>query len=130
MPWGDSHQIFERNSRLGKETELMLSWLTLICLTVLWSSCSLMIERRLKSSSGEAAVKGSLVQDSVTPVSMPGLEPLMSEVVHRVFERNCKRCHGPDGHGIAGVAPDYASRYASQCGRMGEISARPEEPPP
>jgi mono/diheme cytochrome c family protein len=30
----------------------------------------------------------------------------MSEVVHQVFERSCKRCHGPDGHGIAGVAPD------------------------
>lgn len=32
--------------------------------------------------------------------------PVMPEVVQTVFERNCKLCHGPDGHGIAAVAPD------------------------
>ncbi len=30
----------------------------------------------------------------------------MPEKVQVAFERNCKSCHGPDGHGITSVAPD------------------------
>jgi len=30
----------------------------------------------------------------------------MPEMVQAVFERSCKSCHAPDGHGIAAVAPD------------------------
>lgn len=30
----------------------------------------------------------------------------MPEKVQVAFEGNCKSCHGPDGHGITGVAPD------------------------
>jgi len=30
----------------------------------------------------------------------------MPEEVQSVFERSCKLCHGPDGHGIAAVGPD------------------------
>jgi mono/diheme cytochrome c family protein len=35
-----------------------------------------------------------------------GLEPVMTLEAQSVFERSCKNCHGPDGHGIAAVAPD------------------------
>jgi mono/diheme cytochrome c family protein len=34
------------------------------------------------------------------------LEPVMTFEAQAVFERSCKNCHGPDGHGIAAVAPD------------------------
>ncbi|HYE72508.1 MAG TPA: cytochrome c [Blastocatellia bacterium] len=34
------------------------------------------------------------------------IEPIMPLEVQAAFERSCKNCHGPDGHGIAAVAPD------------------------
>lgn len=34
------------------------------------------------------------------------IEPLMPEQVRQVFIRSCESCHGPNGQGIAGVAPD------------------------
>lgn len=45
---------------------------------------------------------------SPTPSPSPAvdLEPVMPEKVQVTFEQNCKSCHGPDGHGITGVAPD------------------------
>lgn len=30
----------------------------------------------------------------------------MPEKVQVAFERSCKSCHGPDGHGITSIAPD------------------------
>ncbi|HZS03376.1 MAG TPA: cytochrome c [Blastocatellia bacterium] len=30
----------------------------------------------------------------------------MMENVLAVYEKSCKQCHGPDGHGITAVAPD------------------------
>lgn len=38
----------------------------------------------------------------------------MPEKVQVAFEQNCKSCHGPEGHGINGVAPDLrrASRWS------------------
>lgn len=51
--------------------------------------------------------------DNAANVSTPSpsnpavdLEPVMPLEVQAVFERSCKNCHGPDGHGIAAVAPD------------------------
>ncbi len=35
-----------------------------------------------------------------------GVEPYMSEDVREAFRRSCASCHGYDGHGILGVAPD------------------------
>jgi mono/diheme cytochrome c family protein len=40
------------------------------------------------------------------PVFAQSLEPTLPESVSRVFNRSCRACHGPDGHGIAAVAPD------------------------
>ncbi len=36
----------------------------------------------------------------------PSIEPLMPELVRQVFIRSCESCHGPNGQGLAGVAPD------------------------
>ena len=36
----------------------------------------------------------------------PSVEPLMSEEVRQIYARSCESCHGPNGRGIVGVAPD------------------------
>ena len=43
---------------------------------------------------------------SGTPVYAQSLEPTLPETVSRAYHRSCRACHGPDGHGIAAVAPD------------------------
>ena len=40
------------------------------------------------------------------PVFAQSLEPTLPEAVSRVYSRSCRACHGPEGHGIAAVAPD------------------------
>jgi mono/diheme cytochrome c family protein len=35
-----------------------------------------------------------------------GVEPHMPGDVRAIFNRSCNSCHGPDGRGIAAVAPD------------------------
>lgn len=41
-----------------------------------------------------------------SPAKPTDLEVVMPLEAQNVFERSCKNCHGPDGHGIAAVAPD------------------------
>lgn len=48
----------------------------------------------------------SKTDDPVAGAGRPSIEPLMSEPVHQIFIRSCQSCHGPNGQGIAGVAPD------------------------
>ena len=40
------------------------------------------------------------------PGETAGVEPAMPEVARRAFTRSCASCHGPDGRGIAAIAPD------------------------
>jgi len=41
-----------------------------------------------------------------------GAEDFMPERVRVIYVRSCASCHGPDGHGVAAVAPDiYRARY-------------------
>jgi mono/diheme cytochrome c family protein len=41
-----------------------------------------------------------------------GAEDFMPERVRAIYVRSCASCHGPDGHGVAAVAPDlYRARY-------------------
>lgn len=41
-----------------------------------------------------------------------GAEDFMPERVRVVYVRSCESCHGPDGHGVTGVAPDiYRAKY-------------------
>jgi mono/diheme cytochrome c family protein len=55
------------------------------------------------SSASPAAAPAA---SSATSAPTAELEPVMPEKVQVAFERNCKSCHGPEGHGITGVAPD------------------------
>ena len=44
-----------------------------------------------------------------------GAEDFMPERVRAIYARSCASCHGPDGHGVAAVAPDlYRARYRSR----------------
>lgn len=57
----------------------------------------------------------------------PSIEPLMPEPVRRIFIRSCQSCHGPNGQGIAGVAPDLRrirSRSIAEWDRFLRESAR------
>jgi len=41
-----------------------------------------------------------------------GAEDFMPERARVIYVRSCASCHGPDGHGVAAVAPDlYRARY-------------------
>lgn len=40
------------------------------------------------------------------------LEPLLPATIARAFERSCKNCHGPEGRGIAAIAPDMRKAVA------------------
>jgi mono/diheme cytochrome c family protein len=41
-----------------------------------------------------------------------GAEDFMPEQVRVIYVRSCASCHGPDGHGVAAVAPDlYRAKY-------------------
>jgi mono/diheme cytochrome c family protein len=44
-----------------------------------------------------------------------GAEDFMPEQVRVIYVRSCASCHGPDGHGVAAVAPDlYRAKYRSR----------------
>ena len=75
--------------------------------------------------------------DSVvtSPSSGPSIEPLMPERVREIFTRSCQSCHGPQGNGITGVAPDLRripSRKSEEWGRYLRVSgkAHPVDSPP
>lgn len=72
--------------------------LILLCLTGCWpvSACS-------QRTTGQSA---AVTRESALPTTALNVEPVRPEAVQAVFERNCKLCHGPDGHGIAAIAPD------------------------
>ena len=57
-------------------------------------------------SSGREEKAVTLVMQATPSPTAADSEPVMTEAVQGVFERNCKLCHGPDGRGIAAVAPD------------------------
>ncbi len=54
----------------------------------------------------ESITDAQNVARSSFAVAPQSVEPLMPIIVARAFERSCKSCHGPDGHGIAAIAPD------------------------
>ncbi|MFM8395453.1 MAG: c-type cytochrome [Acidobacteriota bacterium] len=68
--------------------------------------------------------------------SGPSLEPLRPERVREIFTRSCESCHGPQGYGITGVAPDLrriASRKSEEWGRYLRTPGRShpvDSPPP
>lgn len=71
------------------------------------AACSRQGASEMKS--GDRAVASSTVEPPAS--ASPGgaatdVEPVRPLAAQTVFERSCKSCHGPDGHGIAAVAPD------------------------
>ncbi len=54
-------------------------------------------------------------EEQARPMELSSVENLMPERVQAVFNRSCASCHGHDGHGITGIAPDLrnASRRSA-----------------
>lgn len=70
------------------------------------------------------------------PEHTQSVEPVRSETVNRIYTRTCSACHGPDGHGIAAVAPDLrrakARSFAQWQQYLGQTNGHPgaQMPPP
>lgn len=47
-------------------------------------------------------------RSSATP--SVSVETFMPDNIRSIFRRSCESCHGYDGHGIAGIAPNMLSR--------------------
>ena len=47
--------------------------------------------------------------------SVASLEPFLPESMRTIFKRSCESCHGYDGHGIAGIAPDMLRSFGHQA---------------
>lgn len=70
-----------------------------------------------------------------SPGTGPSIEPLMPERVREIFARSCETCHGLQGHGLAGIAPDLRkigprttaewSRYLREPGKAHPVGAPP-----
>jgi mono/diheme cytochrome c family protein len=73
---------------------------------------------------------------ALAPGLSQSVEPVRSETVNRIFTRTCSGCHGPDGHGIAAVAPDLrrakARNFAQWQQYLGQTGGHPgaQMPPP
>lgn len=68
--------------------------LLLVCLcAALFAACQQMAETETKKE--------------IVDTSVASIETLMPERVRTVFSRSCESCHGMDGHGIVGIAPDF-----------------------
>jgi mono/diheme cytochrome c family protein len=80
-----------------------ISLLFLTLTFIVYVACS-----NQSSTTTPATTAADSTANTTSSVASPAaeLEPVMPEKVQVAFERNCKSCHGPDGHGITGVAPD------------------------
>jgi mono/diheme cytochrome c family protein len=72
---------------------LLLIVVLLVCLS---SACR---SKRTSETSDEASAGNSI-------------ETFMPTHVRNIFRRSCETCHGPDGRGITGVAPDIQRAQA------------------
>jgi len=45
------------------------------------------------------------------PATVASVETFLPDSVRVVFKRSCESCHGYDGHGIAGIAPDMLRSF-------------------
>ena len=49
------------------------------------------------------------------PASIASVEPFLPESVRNIFKRSCESCHGYDGRGIAGIAPDMLRSFGHKA---------------
>ncbi|MEO6725869.1 MAG: cytochrome c [Blastocatellia bacterium] len=45
------------------------------------------------------------------PTSIASVETFLPESMRTIFKRSCESCHGYDGHGITGIAPDMLRSF-------------------
>ena len=86
--------MYRRNSRLSLQV-LAACWATL-----LFVGCASQVTKDEKDE------KVDRRKEKI------GAEDFMPEQVRVIYVRSCASCHGPDGHGVAAVAPDlYRAKY-------------------
>jgi mono/diheme cytochrome c family protein len=86
--------VYRRNSRLSLQV-LAACWATL-----LFVGCASQVTKDEKDE------KVDRRKEKI------GAEDFMPERVRVIYVRSCASCHGPDGHGVAAVAPDlYRAKY-------------------
>jgi mono/diheme cytochrome c family protein len=86
--------VYRRNSRLSLQV-LAACWATL-----LFVGCASQVTKDEKDE------KVDRRREKI------GAEDFMPERVRVIYVRSCASCHGPDGHGVAAVAPDlYRAKY-------------------
>ena len=86
--------MYRRNSRLSLQV-LAACWATL-----LFVGCASQVTKDEKDE------KVDRRKEKI------GAEDFMPERVRVIYVRSCASCHGPDGHGVAAVAPDlYRAKY-------------------
>jgi mono/diheme cytochrome c family protein len=86
--------VYRRNSRLSLQV-LAACWATL-----LFVGCASQVTKDEKDE------KVDRRKEKI------GAEDFMPERVRVIYVRSCASCHGPDGHGVAAVAPDlYHAKY-------------------
>jgi mono/diheme cytochrome c family protein len=89
-----SETVYRRNSRLSLQV-LAACWATL-----LFVGCANQVTKDEKDE------KVDRRKEKI------GAEDFMPERVRVIYVRSCASCHGPDGHGVAAVAPDlYRAKY-------------------
>jgi mono/diheme cytochrome c family protein len=89
-----SETVYRRNSRLSLQV-LAACWATL-----LFVGCASQVTKDEKDE------KVDRRKEKI------GAEDFMPEQVRVIYVRSCASCHGPDGHGVAAVAPDlYRAKY-------------------
>jgi Cytochrome c553 len=89
--------VYRRNSRLSLQV-LAACWATL-----LFVGCASQVTKDEKDEKDE---KVDRRKEKI------GAEDFMPERVRVIYVRSCASCHGPDGHGVAAVAPDlYRAKY-------------------
>jgi mono/diheme cytochrome c family protein len=89
-----SETVYRRNSRLSLQV-LAACWATL-----LFVGCASQVTKDEKDE------KVDRRKEKI------GAEDFMPERVRVIYVRSCASCHGPDGHGVAAVAPDlYRAKY-------------------
>lgn len=67
---------------------------------------AMLISFWLSACASKPSASQSESASALAPELSQSVEPVRSETVNRIFTRTCSACHGPDGHGIAAVAPD------------------------
>jgi mono/diheme cytochrome c family protein len=89
--------VYRRNSRLSLQV-LAACWAAL-----LFAGCASQVTKDEKDE------KVDRRKEKI------GAEDFMPERVRVIYVRSCASCHGPDGHGVAAVAPDlYRAKYRSR----------------